>query len=1516
MQRNDAHLAKAPLYRPEYEHDACGTGFVADLSGVPSHRIVAYALEAVVNLTHRGAVDADAKTGDGAGITIQLPRKLLAREVARLTGQTIDPAVLAAGLVFLPQQPEAAAALQEECAAAIAAEGLTFLGWRVVPVNPDVLGQKARETMPTIRHLLVARPERMEPMEFERRLYLARRRTERFAKERGISDFFVPSLSCRTLVYKGLFVARDLAGFYLDLQDPELESALALFHQRYSTNTFPTWQLAQPFRRLAHNGEINTLQGNRNWMRAREPELCSDLWGERIRDLLPVIEPTGSDSLSLDNVLELLELSGRELLHAVAMLVPAAWEHMPHLDEALRGFYAYHACLMEPWDGPAAIAFTDGRIAGAVLDRNGLRPARYTVTEDGLVVLASETGVIDLRGHPILERGRLGPGQMLAVDVQRGLLWHDDEIKAQLATQRPYEQWVKTHTYHLSEQVETNGHTSYNGHELTEKQVLARQVAFGFSAEDQRLVIHPMAAEAKEPVWSMGDDAPLAVLSRFPRPLAHFFRQRFAQVTNPPIDPLREKLVMALDVYLGPRQSLLTETPEHARLLHLPSPVLTERALHALVALQTPELRAVVLPAVFPVADGPDGLMTALEQLLRDAEAAVDHGATILVLSDRGVDAEHAPIPMPLAVGGLHHHLIRVGKRMRASIVCDTGDVWDVHQAAVLIGYGASAIHPYLAFEVARSFAGTRGCEELSAEALEQRYKESLEAGLLKVMSKMGISTLASYQGAQLFEIIGLADTVVERYFTGTPARLGGLDLRGIGERVLERHRLAYAEPIEKLPDYGMARFRKDGEYHAYSPMNVRALQQAVQTGDRTQYRAFVQLIESRPPMALRDLLTFRPTTPIPLDEVEPMESIRKRFVVTAMSLGALSPEAFRTLAIAMNRIGGRSNSGEGGEDPDWYYEPGPDIPHSRIKQVASARFGVTTEYLVHADELEIKIAQGSKPGEGGQLPAHKVTAFIARLRHAIPGIALISPPPHHDIYSIEDLAQLIYDLKQVNPRARVGVKLVAEAGVGTIAAGVAKAHADYILISGHAGGTGASPLSSIKYAGVPWELGLAETQQTLVLNDLRSRVRLRTDGGLQTARDVIIAALLGAEEFSFGSAAMVSIGCDMARQCHLNTCPTGIATQREDLRARFQGKPEHVINYFTMLAEEVREYLARLGARTLDEIVGRVDLLTQVPNPEGPGATLDLSAILTLPGDAETPRRCFWLRNDFQDVSGPPLDETLLPQCQPALEHGTPVHLTAMVRNHHRAVGARIAGELARRYGRNTPPAGLIEIELTGQAGQSFGAWCTNGLRLVLNGEANDYVGKGMSGGEIIVRPIDLPSDASRPQVIVGNTVLYGATGGKLFVAGQAGERFAVRNSGATAVVEGVGDHGCEYMTAGTVVVLGETGRNFASGMTHGTAYVLDLTGQFTKRYNPAYVSLARLDDPAEAEALRALIAEHVAWTNSPRGQAILDRWEDYLPHFWKVVPHPPVEVPNEPPARARARLAARQAAAAPAAD
>ncbi|MBO9350709.1 MAG: glutamate synthase large subunit [Thermomicrobium sp.] len=1495
----------APLYSPQYEHDACGTGFVADLAGRASHEIVEYALEAVVNLTHRGAVSADAKTGDGAGITVQIPRKLLLRELARLGVEAVDPADLAAGLVFLPaDNDDLAIRCKDELTSALRRQGIDGIWWRLVPVDPRVLGEQARATMPRIEQVIALRPVGCDEMEFERRLYRARRRAEQAAKELGARSFFVPSLSCRTIVYKGLFVARDLGTFYADLRDPDMESALALFHQRYSTNTFPTWQLAQPFRRIAHNGEINTLQGNRNWMRAREPELSSPLWGDSLAELFPIIDPDGSDSMSLDQVLEFLELSGRDIVHAVAMLIPEAWENMADLDPAIRAFFDYHAGLMEPWDGPAAIAFTDGRVAGAVLDRNGLRPARYSITEDGLVVLASETGVIDLSDRKVIERGRLGPGQMLVADTITGTVYRNEEIKRLLATRKPYGEWLTQYRLSLG-----SAPVDGNGHEIDEQSWLRRQVAFGFTAEDQRLVVHPMAVENKEPLWSMGDDTPLAVLSEFPRPLAHFFRQRFAQVTNPPIDSYREKLVMSLDVHLGPWPNLLTELPEHARLLHLSSPFLAEDQLAALA--NHPVLRARTLAAIFPVADGPAGLEQALERLLNEAERAIDEGASILILSDRAVDEAHAPIPMPLAVGALHHHLIRIGKRLRASLVCETGDVWDVHQAAVLIGYGAAAVHPYLALHVARSFAGSRGAEHLSPDQLAKNYLKQLDAGLLKIMSKMGISTLASYQGAQLFEILGLDQSVVDRYFTGTPSRLGGLDLAGIAERALARHRAAFTAPLDKLPDWGFVRFRKDGEYHAFSPTNVRALQQAAQTGDRDAYRQYVQLVQHRRPVTLRDLLTFRPTEPIPLEEVEPAEEIRKRFVVTAMSLGALSPEAHRTLAIAMNRIGARSNCGEGGEDPDWYYENGSDVPHNKIKQVASGRFGVTAEYLVRAEELEIKIAQGSKPGEGGQLPAHKVTAIIARFRHAIPGIQLISPPPHHDIYSIEDLAQLIYDLKMVNPRARVGVKLVAEAGVGTIAAGVAKAHADYILISGHSGGTGASPLSSIKFAGVPWELGLAETQQTLVLNDLRSRVRLRTDGGLQTARDIIIAALLGAEEFGFGSAALVAIGCDMARQCHLNTCPTGIATQREDLRKRFAGKPEHVINYFTLLAEEVREYLAMLGARRLDDIIGRVELLAVLDQLDGPAATLDLTPLLAPPPDQTAPRRCLYDRNIFHDLTGPALDEWLVEQARPALEQREPVRITATVRNHHRAVGGRLAGELSLRFGRDHAPDDLITVELTGQAGQSFGAWCWHGLTLILTGEANDYVGKGMGGGTIVVRSPEPPADPTRPHVLVGNTVLYGATGGQLFVAGQAGERFAVRNSGAVAVVEGVGDHGCEYMTGGVIVVLGPTGRNFAAGMTNGLAFVFDPEGVFPTRLNRDYVQLERLSDEDD-ELLRSLIAQHVALTGSQRGREILERWAELRSAFWKVVPHPPIEAVEERPARrARERAVEAQAVA-----
>jgi glutamate synthase (NADPH/NADH) large chain/glutamate synthase (ferredoxin) len=1472
----------APLYQPSYEHDACGTGFVADLSGQPSHATVRYALEAVTNLMHRGAVDADGITGDGAGVTLQLPRRLLVRELTRLVGGTMDPADLGLGMFFFPEgtTPRCRQLIEE----ALAAEGVALLAWRPVPVQPGQLGRKARATMPEIWQAIVLRPAGLDDLAFDRRLLLVRKRAARAIQTAGIQGFHAPSFSCRTVVYKGLFVARGLPAFYDDLTDPDCQSALALFHQRYSTNTFPTWSLAQPFRRLAQNGEINTLTGNRVWMTAREGQLATPTWVDH-RDIVPVIDPAGSDSASLDSVLELLELSGFGLLRAMAVLVPDAWENMPEMPDALRAFHLHHAALMEPWDGPAALAFTDGRIVGAALDRNGLRPARYTVTEDGLVVLASETGVLDLPGRRIIERGRLGPGQMLAADIETGELWHDTEIKKRLAAERPYQAWVANEYEILAP---TDASTPREP--VTVSNLGTLQTTFGFTAEDQRLVVQPMAAEAKEPLWSMGDDAPLAVLSRFPQPLANVFRQKFAQVTNPPIDPLRETLVMSLDVYLGRRGSFLEDGPHPNPILRLPSPILQDVDLAVLRRMEAPGLRVDTLSATYPVEDGAQGLAPALDELTDRGARLVDGGAAILIVSDREASARCLPIPMPLAVGAIHHRLIRAGKRLQASIICDTADVWDVHQAAVLLGYGASAIHPYLALATAGSLAGTRGVEALTPDDLTRRYQVALEAGLRKVMSKMGVSVLSSYIGAQLFEILGLAGEVVERCFTGTPSPLGGLGFVDIGERVIQRHRAAHAEPAStKLADQGLVRYRRDGEHHLYSPANVRALQQAAEDDDPAAYGDFVSQTQQRPPTAIRDLLRFRPTTPVPLAEVEPAESIRRHFVATAMSLGSLSPEAYRTLAVAMNRIGARSNSGEGGEDPDWYDEPGPDVPHGTVKQVASARFGVTADYLSHASELEIKIAQGSKPGEGGQLPGYKVTEFIGRIRHATPGTALISPPPHHDIYSIEDLAQLIYDLKQVNPRARVGVKLVAEAGVGTIAAGVVKAYADYILISGHSGGTGASPLSSIKHAGTPWELGLAETQQTLVLNDLRGRVTLRTDGGLQTARDVVVAALLGAEEYGFGTAALVAIGCDMARQCHLNSCPTGIATQREDLRAKFSGKPEQVIAYFTWLAEEVRDFLAQLGARRMDDLVGRVELLEQVPYLGGAAGCLDLGALLATPGPAET-RRATAERNDPPGPAEPTIDEELLPASLPAIEGRRPVQFRRTVRNHHRAIGARLAGEIAVRQGREGLPDGTVTLDLDGVAGESFGAWCVSGLRLVLTGEANDYVGKGMSGGEIIVRGDSLVGDSDRPRVVLGNTVLYGATGGALFAAGEAGERFAVRNSGATAVVEGLGDHGCEYMTGGIVVVLGETGRNFAAGMTGGLAFVYDIGRLLPKQLNPEYVRLQPVLCGDDEVLLGELLQRHVQETGSAVGERILADWDAELVHFWKVSPglHP----------------------------
>jgi len=1484
----DPKQIKGSLYDPSFEQDSCGVGFVARPSASPGRDIVEMALQAVANLTHRGAVDADAKTGDGAGILVQLPRRFLLREARKLGLRLTNSDALGVGMVFLPNETRLAQRARRILEAAAQRRGLRLLGWRQVPLDRSALGDKALATCPNVTQLLLAPTSDLQGDAFERVLYLVRKEAENALRAEGIDGCYIASLSHRTLAYKGLLVAKQLRSFYPDLQDPDFESALALFHQRYSTNTFPTWPLAQPFRLLAHNGEINTLQGNINWARAREAELSSPVWGEDVEALKPVIAPGGSDSAMLDNVLESLVLSGRDVLHAMLMLVPEAWEHTPDLDPAWRDFYQYHACLMEPWDGPAAIAFSDGVAAGATLDRNGLRPLRYKIADDGLVVAASEVGVVDIPDSRVVEKGRLAPGEMLVVDTARGRILKKPDVMAEVVGRRPHGQWLRRNLRRLSPAPTSQHGANGRRHDLQPEDLPRLQAAFACTNEDVKMIIKTMATQSHDLVWSMGDDTPLAILSQTQRPLPFYFKQRFAQVTNPPIDPLREEMVMSLDCYLGPRRSVLEETEEHARVIHLESPLLTQIQMQALRQMDNRGFRCREVSCLFPASAGPSGLRPALDEVCAAARRAVDEGCAILILSDRGVDEEHAAIPMLLALAAVHHHLIREGKRLKADLVVETGSAWDIHHLALLLGFGANAVYPYLALDTSRSLAGQRDTQELTPEEAERNYQTAVDRGLLKIMSKMGISALRSYRGAQIFEIVGLSQQVVDRYFSGTPARLGGIGLEEIAEDVLFWHREAFEAPKEKLPDIGYVRFRQGGEHHGFNPEVVKALQRAVQTGDYNAYQEYSRLVHGGPPRTLRDILTFMSHRPaIDLDQVEPAEDIRRRFVSAAMSMGALSQAAHMTLATAMNRMGARSNTGEGGEDHRWYRPlDNGDSANSRIKQVASARFGVTIEYLAMADELEIKIAQGSKPGEGGQLPGHKVTDFIARVRHAIPGIPLISPPPHHDIYSIEDLAQLIYDLKQANPRARVGVKLVAESGVGTIAAGVAKAYADYIQISGMDGGTGASPLSSIKNAGCPWELGLAETQQVLMLNGLRGRVRLRTDGGIKTGRDVVVAAMLGAEEFGFGTAAIVSLGCDMARQCHLNTCPTGIATQREDLiQKRFRGTPEMVMNYFTFVAEEVRDILAFLGYTSLDEIIGRVDLLVPRGLAAGHrGRSLTWDAILMDVDPADiTPRRHVQERNDRPY---PSLDEKILPQVLAAIEGGEPTQVSSPIRNSDLTVGARISGEIALRHGLEGLPPGTIEARFQGSAGQSFGAWCANGLRLVLEGEANDYVGKGMSGGEIVVRP---PADAPFPwheNVIMGNTVLYGATGGRLFAAGRAGERFAVRNSGAVAVVEGVGDHGCEYMTQGVVVVLDSTGRNFGAGMSHGCAYVLDESGAFPDRYNPELVTIQRVTEPEDESFLRSLIEEHAAATGSPRARAILESWQRYLPSFWKVVP------------------------------
>ena len=1474
----------SPLYRPEQERDACGVGFVADVSGKRSHRILDMALECVTNLTHRGALDADAKTGDGAGVLFQLPHAFFAGEAERLGNRPSRPEELAVGMIFLPgRDDEAARRCREALEGAAGHYGLPVLGWRKVPLDASILGDAAARSQPRIEQILLGRRDGLADDEFERLLYLVRREAERRTDGEGIPDFYVPSLSHRTILYKGLLVAHQLKKFYQDLDNPRFETALAVFHQRYATNTFPNWTLAQPFRMLGHNGEINTRQGNQNWLRARESELHSSLWGEEIEKLRPVIQQGGSDSSDLDNALEAIVLSGRDPLHALTMLIPEAWENMPNMPKPRRAFYEYHACISEPWDGPAGIAFTDGVVVGACLDRNGLRPARYQITSDGLVIMGSEVGMIPLDEEQIVQKGRLGPGEMIAIDTARGKLLLNDAIKDEVVARQPYGEWVKEHLVHLDDYLKTCSIEAMQ----PEHDLQQQQATFGYTREELQYVVKPMASDGKEPTGSMGDDTALAVFEKRRRLLSYYFKQKFAQVTNPAIDPIREELVMSLDVYLGQRRNLLEETPEHARLLHLTSPLMVNEQLDAVRMMDSDHFSAAVLPCLFPVADGPEGLEPALRRLCQAASEAIDRGKNIIILSDRSVDATNAPIPMLLAMGAVHHHLIRDGKRMRASLVAETAEARDVHQIALLIGYGASAVNPYLAFETIGNmfFAGAfKDLPDIN-QALS-RYQRSVDAGVLKIMSKMGISCVSSYQGAQIFEAIGLGPEVIETAFAGTPSRVGGLGFQEIAEDTLERHQYAYQpENGLRLENGGFYKFRKDGDYHGFNPPTVRALHHALETDDHEDFREYLRLVEGREhPASLRDLLSFTAGTPIPIDEVEPIGDIMRRFVTGSMSLGALSPEAHRTIAIGMNRIGAKSATGEGGEESwRWHERRNGDNANSASKQVASGRFGVTPAYLAAAEQIEIKMAQGSKPGEGGQLPGHKVSPYIAAIRHTLPGTPLISPPPHHDIYSIEDLAQLIYDLKMVNPRAKVSVKLVAEEGVGTIAAGVVKGYADIIQISGDSGGTGASPLSSIKNAGVPWELGLAETQQVLVQNGLRSRVLLRTDGGLRTGRDVVVAALLGAEEYGFGTASAIAVGCVMARQCHLNTCPVGVATQRDDLRAKFTGTPEDVVRYFGHIAEEVREILAEIGFRSLNEVIGRTDLLAPKEEISDPRARmLDLQPLLWVPDDGQ-PLKSTQERNDRVEEF---LDDQIMQEIGEALDGNGTAQRCYPIRNVNRTVGARIAGEIAHRYGEKGLPEGSIELQFTGSAGQSFGAFCHTGLRLHLTGEANDYVCKGMGGGEVAVRPPANAPYKSHENVIIGNTVLYGATGGSLFAAGRAGERFAVRNSGGKAVVEGIGDHGCEYMTEGVVVILGETGRNFGAGMSNGIAYVLDEEGDFPTKLNPELVAIKRLADD-DIEIVQELIERHVQVTESRRGQDVLDNWDCYRPLFWKVAPH-----------------------------
>ncbi len=1480
------------LYDPRYEHDSCGVGFVANIAGVKTHDIIQKGLKILQNLEHRGACGCDPETGDGAGILIQMPHEFM--RLAAFRAGVMLPALgeYGTGLVFLPKEDTSRRRCEEILERTIREERQLFLGWRDVPTNPNALGRQALGVMPIIRQIFIARgPDTHEALQFERKLFVIRKVTEKAIRALDIpgkKHFYIPSLSHRTFAYKGLLLADQLPRFYPDLMDPSMASGISLVHQRFSTNTFPTWDLAQPFRFLAHNGEINTLRGNQNWMRAREGLFLSSVFGADLEKVIPVIRPGGSDSACIDNAVEMLTMAGRSLPHVFMMLIPEAWDRDPFMDPDKRGFYEFHAGLNEPWDGPAAIAFTDGTLVGATLDRNGLRPARYLITRDGLVILSSEAGVLEVADENVAEKGRLQPGKMFLVDTAQGRVVSDEEIKKRISTQLPYREWVEKNKIELHDLPEPL--TTYQPNLDT---LRIRQQIFGYSQEDLKVLLTPMASQGQEPVGSMGNDTPLAVLSDRPQLLYNYFKQLFAQVTNPPIDPIREELVMSLVDYIGKSGNLLEEKPEQSHQLKIPHPILTNNDMMRLRYISRGDFKSVTFPALYRVTDGPKALEEALEDLCVRASRAVINEYSVIILSDRGVSSDLAPIPSLLAVSAVHHHLIRERLRSKIALTIESGEAREVMHFALLIGYGASAINPYLAFEslvdlVQRGALGA----EITQAAAEKNYVKAVTKGLLKIFSKMGISTLRSYRGAQIFEAVGLHKDFVDKYFTDTASRIGGIGLETVHEEVLRRHSHAFPKtPVgpRELDPGGQYAWRRRGEFHLFNPETIATLQHAVRMNDYVTYKKYADLVNNQAKhlCTLRGLFELKPSgSPVPIEEVEPASEICRRFVTGAMSFGSISKEAHETLAIAMNTIGGRSNSGEGGEDPA-RYKPGPDgvDRNSRIKQVASGRFGVTSAYLASAEDMQIKIAQGAKPGEGGQLPGHKVDETIAKTRFSTPGVTLISPPPHHDIYSIEDLKQLIFDLKNVNPRSRVSVKLVAEVGVGTVAAGVAKAKSDMVLIAGHDGGTGASPVSSIKHAGIPWEIGLAETQQTLVENNLRGRIRVQTDGQMKTGRDVIVAALLGAEEYGFATAALVAEGCIMMRKCHMNTCPVGVATQNPELRKRFPGRPEHVINFFQFVAEEVREWLAFLGFRSIDEAIGRVDCLDVRPAVDHWKAKgLDFSRVLRRPNAGqEVPVRC--VQEQDHELAGA-LDYSLIDLAADAIEHKKPVEIEMWVRNTNRTVGAMLGGEISKRFGDEGLPDDTIKIKLRGSAGQSLGAWLPRGVSIALEGDANDYVGKGLCGGKISIYPPRASTFEAHKNILIGNVVLYGATGGELFAAGMAGERFCVRNSGAVAVVEGVGDHGCEYMTGGRAVVLGSTGRNFAAGMSGGIAFVLDENGTFEQRCNLEMVELHRVLEPEDEVWLRERIELHRDNTGSVRAAAILEHWEERLPQFVKVFP------------------------------